>query len=98
MDKRKNNGGNSTKSKGVDKRKNEYRQALETASTVEEVVQVIEKLKRVALAKGDVQAIKLFLEYYYYLGKPKDSLEIEGNLNGGLDFNELIAIIRGDKS
>jgi len=96
MDKRKNNGGNSTKSKGVDKRKNEYRQALETASTVEEVVQVIEKLKRVALAKGDVQAIKLFLEYY--LGKPKDSLEIEGNINGGLDFNELIAIIRGDKS
>ncbi len=71
-DGRKNNGGNSTKAKGVDKRKNEYKNALAEASTVEEVKEVIINLKK--LAKGDdLQAIKLFLAYY--LGNPKDTLE-----------------------
>ena len=38
MDKRRNNGGNSTKAKGSDKRRNEYRKALEVASkTVDKV-------------------------------------------------------------
>lgn len=96
MDKRKQNGGHSTKSKGIDGRKNKYKNLLEDASTPEEVVSVIQKLKKVALDKGDVQAIKLFLEYY--LGKPKESLEIEGKLDNGFNFNEMIALIRGDKS
>ena len=95
MDKRKNNGGNSTKAIGVDKRKNKYKDLLEDASTPEEVVEVIKKLKNVATEKGDVQAIKLFLEYY--LGKPKESLEIEGKLDSGFNFNEMLALIRGDK-
>lgn len=73
MDGRKNNGGNSTKAKGVDKRKNKYLELLDQAATPEEVVQVIEKLKQIATVKGDVQAIKLFLEYY--LGKPKETIE-----------------------
>lgn len=72
MDKRKQNGGHSTKAKGVDKRKNAYKSALAEASTVEEVKEVIINLKN--LAKGDdLQAIKLFLAYY--LGNPKDTLE-----------------------
>lgn len=96
MDKRKKNGGHSTKAIGVDKRKNKYKDLLEDASTPEEVVEVIKKLKNVATVKGDVQAIKLFLEYY--LGKPKESLEIEGKLDSGFNFNEMLAIIRGDKS
>jgi hypothetical protein len=97
MDKRKNNGnkGHSTKAIGVDKRKNKYKDLLEDASTPEEVVEVIKKLKNVATEKGDVQAIKLFLEYY--LGKPKESLEIEGKLDSGFNFNEMLALIRGDK-
>lgn len=86
MDKRKNNGGNSTKALGVDKRKNKYLELLDEASTPEEVVEVIKKLKEIASIKGDVQAIKLFLEYY--LGKPKETIETTHNLNN-FDIKEL---------
>lgn len=79
MDKRKANGGHSTKAKGIDKRKNKYLELLDQASTPEEVVKVIKKLKSIALEKGDVQAIKLFLEYY--LGKPKETIENTHSLN-----------------
>jgi hypothetical protein len=82
MDKRKNNGGNSTKAKGVDKRKNEYRELLDLASTPEEIVEVIKTLKVKAIEKQDVNAIKLFLEYY--LGKPKETIETTLNVN---EFN-----------
>ena len=82
MDKRRNNGGNSTKAKGVDKRKNQYKELLDLASTPEEVVEVIKTLKAKAIDKQDVNAIKLFLEYY--LGKPKETIETTHNLS---DFN-----------
>jgi hypothetical protein len=86
MDGRKNNGGNSTKSLGVDKRKNQYLELLEQASTPDEIVSVIQKLKSIALVKGDVQAIKLYLEYY--LGKPKETIETTHNLNN-FDIKDL---------
>ena len=86
MDGRKNNGGNSTKSLGVDKRKNQYLELLESASTPEEVTEVIKKLKEIATTKGDVQAIKLFLEYY--LGKPKETIDQNVNLNN-FDIKDL---------
>ena len=79
MDKRKQNGGHSTKAKGADKRKNEYKELLDLASTPEEVVEVIKTLKAKAIDKQDVNAIKLFLEYY--LGKPKETREIDLTLN-----------------
>ena len=79
MDKRKNNGGNSTKAKGVDKRKNEYRELLDKAATPDEVIEVIKTLKAKAIEKQDVNAIKLFLEYY--LGKPKETIETTHNVN-----------------
>ena len=84
MDKRKNNGnkGHSTKAKGIDKRKNEYRELLDLAATPDEVVEVIKTLKAKAIEKQDVNAIKLFLEYY--LGKPKETIE---NIN--IDANKL---------
>jgi len=84
MDKRKNNGnkGHSTKAKGVDKRKNEYRELLDLAATPDEVIEVIKTLKVKAIEKQDVNAIKLFLEYY--LGKPKETIE---NIN--IDANKL---------
>ena len=84
MDKRKNNGnkGHSTKAKGADKRKNEYKELLDLAATPEEVVEVIKTLKTKAIEKQDVNAIKLFLEYY--LGKPKETIETTHNIN---DFN-----------
>ena len=73
MDKRKNNGGHSTKAKGEDLRKNKYKELLDQASTPEEVVEVIKTLKTKAIEKQDVNAIKLFLEYY--LGKPKETID-----------------------
>jgi hypothetical protein len=81
MDKRKNNGnkGHSTKAKGVDKRKNEYRELLDLAATPDEVIEVIKTLKTKAIEKQDVNAIKLFLEYY--LGKPKETIETTHNVN-----------------
>jgi hypothetical protein len=88
MDKRKNNGGNSTKSKkGFDKRKNEYRQALSQAATVDDVVSVIKSVKAKAINKQDIQAAKLFLEYY--LGKPDQSLDIKSD-GETISFKELV--------
>lgn len=92
MDKRKTNGGHSTKAKGLDKRKNQYLELLEQASTNEEVVTVIKTLKIKAITEGDIQAIKLFLEYY--LGKPKETIETTHNLN---DFS-IKEIFNFDKS
>ena len=86
MDKRKNNGGNSTKAKGVDKRKNKYLHLLEEASTEEEIVAVIKNLKDIATTSKDVQAIRLYLEYY--LGKPKETIETTHNVNN-FDIKEL---------
>ena len=82
MDKRKNNGGNSTKSNGIDKRKNKYLNLLQEASTEEDIVKVIKNLKNIAMKETDVQAIRLYLEYY--LGKPKETIETTHNIN---DFN-----------
>lgn len=86
MDKRKNNGGHSTKTQGIDKRKNKYLSLLEEASTDEEVIEVIKTLKNKALKDKDIQAIKLFLEYY--LGKPKETIEQTHNINN-FDIKEL---------
>lgn len=83
MDKRKYNGGNSTKSKGIDKRKNEYKQALQIAGNIDDVVKVIQTVKKEAIG-GDLQACKLYLEYY--LGKPKDTVE---NINYTVEDKEL---------
>ena len=78
MDKRKENGGHSTKAKGgIDKRKNEYRSALKEAATKQDVIDVINMIKTKAIKEKDVQAGKLFLEYY--IGKPKDEVDITTN-------------------
>jgi hypothetical protein len=81
VDKRKSNGnkGHSTKAKGdkIDKRKNEYRNALKEAATKQDVIDVINMIKTKAIKDKDVQAGKLFLEYY--IGKPKDEVDITTN-------------------
>ncbi len=87
MDKRKNNGGNSTKAKGADKRKNQYRQALEQANSVEDVVEVLKMVKNKAVEKQCIQASKLFLEYY--LGKPETQIDIKSTEGVNIDFKEL---------
>ena len=84
MDKRKNNGGHSTRSKGSDKRKNQYRDALEQANSVEDVVEVLKMVKTKAVEKQDIQAGKLFLEYY--LGKPETQIDIKSTEGVNIDF------------
>jgi len=78
-DKRKQNGGHSTKAKEgvIDKRKNQYRQALEKAATEQDVIDVIKMITTKAVKDKDVRAAQLFLEYY--VGKPKDSLDVTTN-------------------
>jgi hypothetical protein len=81
MDKRSNNGGHSTKSKGIDKRKNDYRQAIENAVSREDVELILNQCKDIAMSsKPDrMQAVKLILEYT--LGKPKQELDLNNNMN-----------------
>ena len=73
-DKRKNNGGNSTKSKGVDKRKNAYKDILDKALTEQDLEDVIIMLHNKAIIQDDTAAAKIILEYY--LGKPKETKEV----------------------
>ena len=82
MDKRKFNGGNSTKSKGIDKRKNEYKTVLENALTSDDLQKVVKMLFNKSINDEDVTASKILLEYY--LGKPKETIETTHNIN---DFN-----------
>ena len=82
MDKRKLNGGHSTKTKGIDKRKNEYKSVLENALTHEDLQKVVKMLYGKAINDFDVPASKILLEYY--LGKPKETIETTHNIN---DFN-----------
>ena len=82
MDKRKFNGGNSTKAKGFDKRKNEYKTVLENALTSDDLQKVVKMLFEKSVKDKDVTASKILLEYY--LGKPKETIETTHNIN---DFN-----------
>lgn len=85
MDKRKDNGGHSTvKKDGIDKRKNEYRNALKEAADLNDVVEVLRAVMSKA-KKGDVKAAQLFLDYY--LGKPTNTIEF--NTGEGINFAEL---------
>ena len=77
MDKRKNNGGNSTKAKGADKRKNEYKDVVKSVVTVERLAEVLTMLLGKAIDEQDIPASKLLLEYA--LGKPTEKKDITIN-------------------
>lgn len=91
MDKRKQNGGHSTKAKGIDKRKNDYRQAIEQAMTTEDIALILRRCKDIALSddKDRMSALKILLEYT--LGKPHQTIseEIEHKFPT-IDMNEWI--------
>lgn len=80
MDKRKLNGnkGHSTKSKGLDRRKSEYKQVLNNSLTPAELSDVIKVLYDKAIQDKDVPACKLLLEYY--LGKPTQKVEQQNTI------------------
>ena len=77
MDKRKNNGGHSTKTKGADKRKNEYRDVVKSVVTVDKLAEVLKMLLGKAINEQDIPASKLLLEYS--LGKPTETKDITIN-------------------
>lgn len=97
MDGRKNNGnkGHSTKAKGSDKRKNQYRDAVEQAASVEDVADVLKMLLSKAKTKQDVKAAQLFLEYT--IGKPKQDIDVSSTEGLSINFNELIRSFGTDK-
>ena len=74
MDKRKNNGGNSTKAKGrFDKRKNQYKDILDDSLTADDLSKVVKMLFKKATKDEDTNAAKILMEYY--LGKPTQTIE-----------------------
>ena len=77
MDKRKQNGGHSTKTKGADKRKNEYKDVVKSVVTVEKLADVLKMLLGKAINEQDIPASKLLLEYS--LGKPTETKDITIN-------------------
>ncbi len=74
MDKRKNNGGHSTKAIGIDKRKNNYKTAIDAALTEDDVQLILRRCKDIALSedKDRMSALKILLEYT--LGKPHQTI------------------------
>ena len=79
MDKRKSNGGNSTKTKGIDKRKNAYRDAVEEAISPQDIINILHKFRDDYLATGDIQAGKTVLEYC--VTKPTENKDFTTNGN-----------------
>lgn len=77
MDKRKGNGGHSTKAKGVDKRKNDFKTAINKAFKDEDVIHVLKTMYNLATQEADIQAAKLFLEYT--AGKPSQQMDVTTN-------------------
>lgn len=79
------NGGHSTKSAGIDKRKNEYRQALRDAVSMDDFVAVISALVEKAKG-GDIRATQELLNRL--LGKPEQSIDLTSE-GGGIVIPEL---------
>lgn len=76
MDARKQNGGHSTKAKGIDKRKNPFKDVIAESQTPDDVKNVLNMVKQKAISEQDIPAAKLYLEYT--LGKPDQTIELDG--------------------
>ena len=78
-DNRKNNGnkGHSTKAKGLDRRKNPYKNIVQEVVTVDKLADVLKMLLGKAIEEQDISASKLLLEYS--LGKPTETKDITIN-------------------
>lgn len=95
---RESNGGHSTKAKGVDKRKNQYRTAIAQAISYDDLTKLLKNTLLVALdddSKDRMKATQMLFEYT--LGKPKESVEIDATVDNGIDFKDLINSIRANK-
>ena len=87
-DGRVNNGnkGHSTKAKGIDKRKNPYREAVQNAISGNDVESVFKMLRDKAINKLDTKAAQLLLEYT--VGKPKDGISELANAFRTIDMSK----------
>ncbi len=94
MDKRKNNGnkGHSTKSKGIDKRKNQYKNVLAGTIKESDLAQVFQMLFDKAVQEEDVQAAKLIIEYA--VGKPSQQLDVTSEHRVSQSFADLISFTK----
>lgn len=59
---------------------------IKAAVTAEDVAQVLEKMRLLAIKRGNTKAASLYLAYA--LGKPKEFLDITGNL--GLTWKAVV--------
>ena len=92
---RESNGGHSTKAKGIDRRKNPYKDILNDALTEEQLLEVVRMLYKKATKDFDVTASKILMEYY--LGRPTQQMDIKANvesvniisLGNGINPNEI---------
>lgn len=96
-DGRKNNGGHSTKSKGLDKRKNEYKKAVEEAVSYEDVVKLLKKATTIALSDKPDRLKAMQMIFDYTLGKAKESIDLNADVKADVLFSELVKSIREDK-
>jgi hypothetical protein len=83
MDKRKNNGGNSTKStRPDDKRKNSHKKLIDKYIAEDFDYNKLKSLMDTIFkqaSQGDTKAATLFLNYV--IGKPKETIQHEGSVN-----------------
>ena len=78
LDKRRNNGGHSTKSKSpYDKRRNQFKDIIHDTMSREEVAEVLRTLYDKAKTGESIEATKLFLSYT--LGNPAQALEVSSD-------------------
>jgi len=90
MDGRKNNGGHSTAGRAGRKPKDEELKIVERLDNIINQDEAIHKLKEL-IEKGNLQAIKLYLQYRY--GQPKEQIDVTTETTGGIDFNELVKYV-----
>jgi len=85
-------GRHSTKAKGFDRRKNEYKKLLKEAVTTDDFLKLLDVLKAKAY-EGDIKAIQLLLEHT--VGRATQSIEIDQDQDE--EINEIqIHIIRSN--
>tara|TARA_R100000781_G_scaffold20168_1_gene15315 strand:+ start:29 stop:301 length:273 start_codon:yes stop_codon:yes gene_type:complete len=87
MDKRKNNGGHSTKGFAGRPKKADEEKLIEKLDSIISNDDVIKKLGEMIL-KGDGRAMNLYFGYRY--GKPKESVDINSSEGFNINFKDLI--------
>ena len=94
-DKRKNNGGHSTKAKNPlsDRRRHQFKDVIHRALAPQELEDVFKMLYDKAVNEQDTSAAKLLIEYT--VGKPTQSIDVETNVLNSIPLESLVSF-KGD--